>query len=238
MALNPALSIRQGLVAYWPLAGAAAVDLKSGLSDGGGPYDLTDGNTVTRAAGPGANLPNAASFASVTSESLTRAVAASPSLVRGGKGSFEINGWVFVADTAAASRTIISQYETTSNQRAWWAFFGSGGTTITWRTSVDGTNNVDTTVGVAGASTWAFMTVYFDSRGVQGGMLNMRTATETAQTGIFASTGAFAFGSRGSGADYFNGRLAHFSLHERLLTSAERFWLYNNGAGRDLTRGA
>lgn len=231
------LRIKQGLVAYWPLADDAAIDLNARLYGPTVPTVFTNSGTATRDSGPSNNLRSAAAFARASSQFLT--VADSNILSLGGKGAFSGCGWYYGAEAAGANvYSLAGHYETTGNQRAWWV--RQTATAFSYLTSVDGTNAVtvsDATTTVVG-TTWYFVYWYFDaSRGKAGLRINLAAVTEGNQTGIINSTGAVTIGARGAGADLINGRIAHVGLWNRLLTDQEHFWLYNNGQGRDLTRG-
>lgn len=228
-------SVKRGIVAYWPLAGASAVDLNARLYGPTVPTVFTNSGDATRDSGPGNNLRDAAAFASASSQFLT--VADSNILSLGGKGAFSGCGWYYGAEAGGANvYTLAAHYETTGNQRAWWV--RQTATAFSYLTSVDGTNTVtvtDTSTTVTG-TTWYFVYWYFD--GARAGLrVNRAAVTEGAQTGVVNSTGAVTIGARGAGADFINGRIAHVGLWNRLLTDQEHFWLYNNGQGRDLVRG-
>lgn len=230
------MRLKRGAI-HFPLANLTTVNLRSTY----GPFIFTNNNTVTRADGPSSNLPSAAEFVAASSQYLS--VTDSPELSLGG-GSFSILCWAYIG-TEVASGTIAGQFLTTGNQRSWWIRELSSSHDFQFVTSVDGTASVtsDTTLNIS-TSTWYMLHCYFDARrGVQGIQVNRLDAAsgglvETAQTGVFDSTGAITVGARAGGSDFLTGRVSSLILIKgRVISDAEHFWFYNFGAGRDLARG-
>lgn len=221
--------LKQGLVAFWPLASSGAVDLKS---IGPQPYDLTNGNVVARAAGPSATLPDAASFVSASLQRLSRAT--TNALTRSRR-SFTITGW-FYCTTIPASGTILGIYEATSGRQfVIDVASGTGNTRILL--STNGTSNPQFAVspGIV-VSTWYFLTLrYFQSSGRCEISLNLGTPGVATQTGLFDSSADLTFGAIAGGTNYFNGRLSNFGMWDRILLETELRWLYNNGQGNSLS---
>lgn len=231
--------IRNGLVSYWPLADYGAVEARSMLFDGRGPYDLTNVNSVTRAAGPSANLPDAANFVAASSQYFSNA---SPALANGG-GSFEVSGWVYLA-TKTAFQAFISRWTTTGNQREFFVGYDNAGDRFIFRVSTDGGGagvaQVNaSTFGSPPAETFAFIRAWRDgAAGTLNIQVNAGDVDSTANASTFSGTGSTTIGTLLPGIFQLDGRLSALSYDIGAFnTQAEAVWLYNNGLGRYLMRG-
>lgn len=233
---SPAATIRRGLVDYWPLASAGAVDLRSALYGGAGPHDLTN-NGVTRTAGPSANLPDAAAFAAASSQHFTQA-----DITLGGKGSFEVIFPIYL-DGTTGERVAIGEYDAGNNQRSWMIQFGAASAVPRFSSTTSGAGAGLVSVDGAALSnqTWTMLGLYFNQATQKVGIyLNAGTPVEATQTSIHASTSSLVIGARGNTATaFFNGREGPVLIREgRLFSQTERSWYYNGGNFRNLTRAA
>lgn len=242
---STSFSILDSLVAYWPLAKDGAVYLLPTAGDLS--LGLTNNNSVSRAAGPSANLPDAASFAAASSQYLSTAGASSPNLA--GLTTLTICGWVYFT-TIPAAVIIFSRWDlgSTPNQKQVSLNYVGGATQrFNFFASRDGTTNgtpaASGNFGDATTGTWYFVVCQVDGAvlrvSVNLGAYNTGTIGGTG-TGLHAATVPFLFGAQlnnGSPASFLNGRLSSFTIESRIIPDSELFWLYNNGQGRDLARG-
>lgn len=223
--------IRRGLVAYWPLASAGAVDLKSYVD---GHNTLANNNTVARAAGPSSNLPDAADFTAASTQYLD--IADNAALAPRGK--MALACWVRLTDNTAA-RNVFAKYNTTGNQREFRLYFNNTSGHLNFAISSDGAAGTATEI-VAVSSiqtdTWYFVQCTWDGAVMRAGN-NLTTVTTAAKTGLFDGTSPFEVGRRIGAVEYWNGQIAGLCLWSGYVPSAAEFaWLYNNGQGRDLRR--
>ena len=238
MSLTIPQQLRNGLVAYWPLADGSAIDLRSALYDGRGPYDLTNNNTVTRADGPSNNLPNAAGFVGASSQYLSNS-----SFPDFGNLPFTVWGWVYL-DNVTGAQEFIGKFGGAGNRA--WLLRNSGGA-IQLLIGSDGTNLTNVNGGLGGHAlvngTWSLVFAWHDpARGIAAvqEMGNGNAPQEAAFTGpVFASTNDLLIGASGATpGNFMTGRLGEWNVNiGRVLTTYEKDWLYNNGQGRDLLRG-
>lgn len=230
--------IRRGLVAYWPLASGGAVDLKNYWS-GNTALTLVNNASVTRAAGPSNTLPDAASFASGSSQYLSHA-AADIDFTR----SFTVTCWINGSSFATNDRLILGK--DVLNDRE----FSLNVSTATSRLAAqgfDGGANLILTAGpvqVLSTGTWYFAAARYnaDTRTLTAS-LNAATsgnsyATATGATPIGSSNAEFQIGARvfTTARGFWDGQIAAITFHRRVLSQAEIAWLYNSGAGRNFLR--
>lgn len=194
----------------------------------GNGHTLTDNGTVT--SNPG-KVGTAAQFTLGEQERLTRTDANFPSF---GDIDFTIAGWAFL-DTVGATQPLVSKFAS-SPQREWMLYYLSGTNRFQWRVTGDGSTQTTLNANSLGApvvSTWYFIVCWHDAAAdtisIQ---VNNGTADSTAHTaGVFNSTADFMLGAHGA-FEYFQGRLDQWGVWKRVLTAAERTYLYNSGAGR------
>lgn len=227
--------LRRGLIGYWPLAAAGAPTTRS-LWTPRSPMDLTDHGTVTRLAGPSNNLRDAAAFASASSQYYNTADV--PQLAPRKRG-LHVAGWTFHSNLSG-TQSIIAQYDAAGNQRSWWLRMstGVGFVFVTSQTGAGaGVVTLASTATVL-TDTWYFLSAYWDGERAKVGIrVNLAAAEEATQAVLANSTGDLTFAARHGGNDLMNGRLAHWSVYERILTEKELRYLYNDGLGRLFARG-
>jgi hypothetical protein len=234
--MTTAASLSRGLLGYWiPSSGSAPN--RSQLSDGRGPYDLTNNNTVGAATGPSNNLRDAAQFATASSRYLSRADSAALSL---NASQFTLAAWVLLDTTPATSMAVIGKFDLLGQAEfllQWntatglFSFFVSGdGTALTQVTS----SPLSPTT-----ATWYHLIAWYDG-GAIFLQVNNGTPNRVAHTaGIFDSTSPLTIGAFGATpAQFWDGRIGHVGAWRRVLTATERGRLYNAGQGYDLTRAA
>lgn len=229
--------LRRGLVAYWPLAPASsgaisAVAAKSALY-GGEPFDITSVNSPTQTDGPSDNLPNAVRLVAASSQYLDATT--SPPLPNA---SFTFLWWMRAPSTPAAGERILDM-GTAAGQRSMdciWA----GATAFNFRVSLDGTNLTSVSVFPSTISAWALFIGQYD---LPAGEL-FAEEYHTGSPATAAHVGGVANNSQGLhiGASHTPGNYSDIDvtglcIWRRLLSDAEKTWLYNDGNGRDLLRG-
>jgi hypothetical protein len=219
------MAVIDNLISYWSLEEASGT-----RNDAHSTNHLTDNNTVTSGTG---KVGTAASFAAASLESLTRATNAS---LDTGNIDFTFATWVNAAsltgfpailckDGIGANREYILLYDGTLSRFKFQV--SSDGA------SFDGTVVADT-FGAASTSTWYFVAAWHDSVNNQLGIaVNGGTADATAHsTGVMVGPEQFSIGSQNNASLFWNGLIDEVGFWKRVLTSDERTWLYNGGAGR------
>lgn len=221
-------TVKTSIAAYWKLDEASGT-----RADSVGTSNLTDNNTVTQAAG---KINNAALFTAANSEYLS--VASDTALVTGDI-DYTLAGWVyFTSDPASRVSRIVSKSDTSKreyefiynvSQFQWFVFDG----TATSRGQANASN-----FGAAPASTWIFVVIWHDSvNNIVGIQVNNGTANTASTTGAAGSnTGPFQMGNRAQldAGNYFDGRLDEWGFWKRILTMAEKTYLYAAGSGRSI----
>lgn len=203
-------SLLGGLAAYYPLSNV--------LDSGPNGLTLTNNNSVTFATG---KVGNAASLVAASSQYLSLASNAN---VQIGGGSFTLAGWFYANATGLGSlfgKQVTYHLFTRSTQIEFRVFDGSFWTA--------------TKVYTQAATTWYFLTAWYDSatRVASVDINNSGSpATVTTGTTLTDDGTAFAIGLNVSGFGYLNGLADEVGLWKRVLTPTERTALYNAGAGR------
>lgn len=219
------MAIKDNLAAYWDLSEASGT-----RADGLGANGLTDNNTVTGIAGPGAH--NASLFTAANNESLSHTDNATLSV---GNIDFTICVWIKFT-TLILYTSIFGQWNNTAaNQRAWTCYYDDN-TFLTLGLSSNGTLETFMSNNNTGAITtgvWYFVVLWHDS---VGDTMNLQVNDGTVKsqaysTGVFDSSAAFILGVNDGGTNYQNGAMAMAGLWKRLLTAGERTTLYNGGNG-------
>lgn len=152
---------------------------------------------------------------------------------------FTVGVWVYL-DSKGTDRGIISQYDFGNDQRSWAIQYYSSGDRIRLLLSSDGISFsilTASTVGEPATGEWYFVVAWHDSVNDTASIqVNNGVIDSVAHaSGTLDSTAAFSIGSlfnSGVAAHLFDGRISRAFFTKRVLTTAERTWLYNNGAGR------
>ncbi|MGE3180934.1 MAG: LamG-like jellyroll fold domain-containing protein [Phycisphaerae bacterium] len=220
--------IKSGLISWWGLNEASGT-----RNDQHGSNHLTDNNTVTAATG--LVVPNAASFASASTEYLSRADNADLSLA---SGSWTIAGWVRPTGLSA-DWAWVSKYQSTGNDKGFFAGYYQPSDRFYFVVSADGsatTNVFANNHGAPDNSTWVYYVIYHDAaRGVIGIQIDNGTADESAYASgsIYDTATAFCLSGINLNTGLkFNGRMEQVGVWRRVLDDFEKSWLYNSGAGR------
>lgn len=217
------------LVSYWRMDGLDPIGGKMLDIISTSANDLTDNNTIGSAAG---KISNAALFVRANSESLSHADNASLST---GDIDFTWCAWVYMVTKPAADMAVLSHFDSPGfgyelqydNAADRFNFFVGDGVS-----TVIGTINA-TTLGSPTTATWYFIVAWHNATANTVSIqVNNGTADSAATTGAAGdSPGTFRIGARGSGSNYWDGRIDEVGFWKRTLTAGERTSLYNAGAG-------
>lgn len=213
--------LRYRLVGMWTLDEASGT-----RSDSYGTNHLTDNNTVTQATG---KVGNAAQFTRANAEYLSIADNASLSM---GDIDFTIACWVRWDTLIANSDGLVTKWGGTANEYA--LFYNSGASRIAF--GVDGGTGLVTVaanaLGAPATGTWYFVVAWHDSvANTINIQVNNGTINSAAHAvGVQDSNGTFTLGQ--IAGQYLDGRLDGVAVWKRTLTSDERAYLYNGGAGQ------
>lgn len=216
------MALTDNLISFWELEESSGTRNDSTSSAN----NLTDNNTVTSTTGL---VGTAAVFTAANLESLTRADNASLST---GNIDFTVVFWVKM--TTAASVGLIYKGDSTGIEYAITA--RSGGQ---FRLEVDnaaGLVNLTpvTTTATYTTGTWYMVEAYHDSvNDIISININNGTAVTAAYSlGSWDSGTSFYMGVDADFGDYMNGQLDQVGFWKKILSSTERSFLYNGGAGR------
>jgi hypothetical protein len=223
------MAITDNLISFWELDDANDDVVASA-------NDLTNNNVVTFVTG---KVGNAANFVRASSQSLSDADTASLST---GDIDFTICAWARFTSHVGLDIGLVGRWDASSQQEY---FLGlPNGNPPTFYVSTTGGDAVS--IGSAATvttATWYFIVVWHDS---VGNTINIQVDNGTADGvshsgGVYDSTAAFRLGTNGGSSWFLDGDLDQVGFWKRVLTSDERTYLYNSGAGRsyaDLTSGS
>jgi hypothetical protein len=226
-------SLRQGLVAYWPLnetatSGDVTAEDKSGRGN-----NLTSNNSVLSTTG---KIGNARQFVAANSEFLS--ITSNADMQFGEKDWtlalwFKANDWgsyqIVGKDSATGRELECSMVKVSTNNRlSAVVYSSSGGTTIAFPTT-----------GSLAENAWHFLAIRnVNSTGVVTCRINASTVTNTRSGGVTwnSTSTAFTLGSRVyvPFQQYFNGLIDECARWGRALSDAELNTLYNSGDGINL----
>jgi hypothetical protein len=213
------------LTAYWDAEGAGDTD----LVDVHGSNDLAEsaGDTIASATG---KVGNTRDFEVGETEwfSVNDAPVYSP-----GDTDFTFCVWVNI-ESEGAFRFIIGKDDNSTNRE--YTLDYSTADRFVFNVSANGTANVTVTannLGAVSVATWYFLCAWHDASAnkifIQG---NDGTADETAHTtGVRDGTAPFQIGATASILSW-DGLIDEIGYWNRVLSAAERTWLYNSGSGR------
>lgn len=208
-----------GLVSVWELEEASGTRL-----DSHGANHLTDNNTVT--SNPG-KVGTAAQFTAANSEYLSIADNASLSM---GDIDFTVGAWVY-CDAVTGNPAVLSKWAISGSPREYLLY--RNGAAFQFYVSNDGAGvNFIACPTVLVTGQWYFVVAWHDSvANTINIQLDNGTVTSTAHsTGVFDGTSALFLGREAT--NYFGGRIDQAFVSKRVLTAAERTWLYGSGSGR------
>ena len=219
--------LTKNLISFWRLGeanGANRVDYY-------GANTLTNNNTVTQVGG---KVGNASQFVAASSQSCSIADNASLST---GDIDFTIVAWVYL-DTKPTEGDIVAK--DADGQREYnFRYVGGGTDRFVFTVSNDGTNVVSATANTLGSpstATWYFLVGWHNA---VANTLNIQVNDGTVDsvahtTGVFDGTAAFGIGTSTFANTFFDGRIDAAGFWKRVLSSADRSFLYNSGNGIEL----
>lgn len=223
---NPGIT---NLEAWWKLDEATGTRV-----DAHGNNDLSENNSVDNVAGV---VGNAALFVDDNSEYLNVSDNASLST---GDIDFTVGAWVWL-NSKPGNMTILGKWTAQNNDREYRVLYVSATDRFGFAVSWDGTSaqREDADIlGIPSTGEWYFILAWHDS---VGNTLNIQVNDGAVDSAAFSSGGHddvsdFRIGAAadggGAATTFFDGRIDESPLYKRVLTSAERTWLYNSGNGR------
>jgi hypothetical protein len=224
------MAVIDNLVAYYSLDEASGNAI-----DAHGANDLTDNNTVGAAAGL---VSGARDFESGNNEHFNLADNADLSL--GADTSFSWALWFKAEqDPTASGRTLLSKSsgEDSGCEYSLWFDTGSSGQKISFRVG-NGSSSAqalsESPYGVVDNTNWHFIVVWHDAAAdTLNVQIDNRSPVATAWSGG-TQNGAteFQLGHYSAWGARWDGLLDEVGFWKKALTSDERTWLYNSGAGR------
>jgi hypothetical protein len=216
------------LISFWSLEETGGTDVRD---DAHGSNDLTPtGSTIVGASGL---VGNAIDFEFNSGGDLR---IASNSTVQTGDIAFTFVGW-FNRESAAATvdgALITKQGMTNGEYGIWLDTVTQNLQFAAWGTSGYGSGGtVTNTTAIASDSTWYFFVAEHDptANTLTLAINNGTPASTSHSAGAFVSTSTFRIG----GGDFLNpwdGMVDQVGFWKRTLTTDEKTWLYNSGAGR------
>lgn len=225
------------IAAVKPATDATARVVVSGASGSAANMGLDVTNNFTLTGGTVlADLNGSAQFTAANSEYLSRA---SEAALQTGDIDFTWAAWVRY-DTGIATddrSRIISKFVAGN-----WEYIldlADNSTVERFRFNVSSTGSdlsgvIANTFGTPPTASWCFVIGNHNSTantiGIQVNNGTEDTASYT--LGVYAGSSVFNVGRDESGVYYHNGRISRVGFWKRILTAAERTWLYNAGAGR------
>lgn len=231
-------SAASGIQAYWNM------DETSGTRfDAVGSLDLTENGTVGSNATGG---PDGTRCLETDGDAADYLSHADDAILSVGDRDFTFAGWFYLDDISVTNR-IMAKYTTTGNQREYlFDYLPPADSELRFLSTRNGsssffnpdTNGLRESSSVVGSGTWHFVAIWHEA---SANMLHMQVDNGTIDSvatngglGIHDGTTEFRFASfiDDAGANDMAGRLARWGIWHRLLTVAERTFLYNGGNGR------
>jgi hypothetical protein len=207
------------LISWWSL------DETSGIRyDSHGTNNLTDNNTVGYQSGI---IYNAADFIQANSESLSVSDNTSYDI---GTSGFTFCAWSYFSSLSGYP-TILSkissdnfEYEIEYNYPT--------GSKLNFSVSNDGSVRIGNVTVDISINTWYFVCVWFDYGNGTGIQINNGTPQTASYTGaVRIGTAPFRIGASNNN-NFFSGKIDEVVFYKKVLSTDEREWLYNSGAGR------
>jgi hypothetical protein len=214
------MAVIDDLKAIWEL---------SDLNDAHGSHTLTNNNTATFVTG---HVGDAVDFERDSAQFLN---CPSTTELETGDVDMSLAGWAYMesqpghstilSKDSASHGEYILRWDTSAGR---FKLFVYGAASFGSAADVTDTNVIST-------ATWYFVVVWHDATAntinIQ---VNNGTPVSTSHSaGIYDNDSAFKLGNQGSdGNNKWDGRLDQWGVWKKVLTSDERTWLYNSGAGR------
>lgn len=222
------MDLLDALISWWSLDEASGDAI-----DSHGDNDLTEtSGTIASVAG---KVGNARDFEAGDTEYFT--IDSNDSLSFGDE-DFTIGLWLNIESKPGSTMYPLIKWRTSSPLREYYVAWATGTDRFRFAVSPDGieTTNYVTWRSAPSTGTWYFVVAWHDSVNnklcIQ---VNNESPQETAYSGgCNNSTSPFRLGanSNSSPSNYYDGLIDEVFIYRRLLTEAERTWLYNSGNGR------
>jgi RHS repeat-associated protein len=217
---NPGSS---GLVSWWTMNEASGTRY-----DSHGTNHLTDNNTVTSTTGL---KGNAASFVTANLEYLS--IADNPDLSVGDI-DFTIIANVYLNSNASSFAIVEKSDNTGTTPLEYRLVFNSAAQAFRFRVEPAAGQAYYVDSDPVVTNTWYTVIAWHDSvndtLNIQ--VNNAAVKSSAITTGSTNTNFAFLIGGLANGANGMNGRIDEVAFYKRVLTPAERNWMYNAGAGR------
>jgi RHS repeat-associated protein len=208
-----------GLVSWW------ALDEASGArNDSHGANTLTDNNTVTSASGL---KSNAAAFVPANAEYLSVADNAGLS---GGDVGFTLVANVYLNST---TNYLVIANKGSANYTDYRLVYNIDVSSFLFRVG-NGITNVAVNSSPVVTNTWYTVIAWHDSvnNTINIQINNGPVSSINFTGGTIDTVYPLTIGANSDGTQGLDGRIDEVALYKRVLTAAERTWLYNNGSGR------
>ena len=226
------MAIYDNLISYWELEESSGT-----RADSHGSNHLTDNNTVAQATG---KVGEAADLETSNSEYLSIVPGAD---LQVGDVDFTCCGWINIEAVGTTSgRFIVGQWANagpSDDTDSWYVNFRdhpSDGDDFSSSISTDGGTLVGFDDGGGhGAGTWFFLVLWFDSTANTWNLQVDNGTITSAATGANAPSTTntpFTLGAHAGPGSYFDGLLDQWGFWKKVLSSAEKTFLYNSGNGR------
>lgn len=218
----------EGLVSWWSL------DEDFGIrADSFGTNNLNDNRLVLSAAG---KKSDSAFFSSVNTQFLS--VEDNPTL-DSGDNNFTTCGWMNLKYKNPYRQVIISKWEGATNNKEYYLGYALEADRFIFSVSGNGSTSVGSVISseplTVTTNTWYFVCGWHNAEAdtiniqVNNGAVN----SSPWSLGVFNSGAPLNIGRVGGLTQFYNdGMIDETFLYNRLLTSDQRGWLYNNGNGR------
>ncbi len=220
------MSITNSLISFWELEAASGTRVDSTASAN----DLTDSGVTTSTTGIVGNCPV---FATTKLSHVTNAS------LETGDIDWTIAGWVKFA-AWSVDYTVVSKWPFPNAQNEYVVHYDSAAGQLAFLIELgddSGVLGANSNVSIPNLDTaWHFFVVGFDSVNNQIFISvdneALITLANTATPGMHVGNGDFELAGTAFGALNFVGNIDQVGFWKRVLTAAERTWLYNAGAGR------
>lgn len=220
-------SLLINLISHWRLD-----ELSGTRFDSHGTNNLTDASSV------GSFIPGkinyAALFVAASTDYLNIADNTSLSV---SDIDFTIGAWVYLA-SKAANRTIISKWNSTTNNREYMLWYDNASDRFAFSVSNNGTAVITVLANNFASpsiSTWYYILAWHNPAS---NTINIRVNHGTADsaahaTGVFNGSSDFIIGATGVPGDYFDGMIDSVSFWKKLLNEYEQARIQNEDSGLD-----
>lgn len=218
------MSVITSLVAYYSLE-----EISGTRNDAHSNNHLSDNNTVTSGTG---KVGTAASFTAANTESLSVADNATLSM----PGDISISAWVKATALGLGTVRRIASKDDQGAQREYSLYLG-GSSNPTFE-GIDSSSGFASAIAAAiSADTWAFLIGTY-TNGDKTFRLYVDDGTEAASSpltnGMADRAAPFVIGAASDlSSQPMDGQIDEVAVWRKVLTPAERTWLYNSGNGRD-----